>query len=89
MRVISNVYSAAYVEELAAFVELILGERPNPCTPYDALAASLVADAAQLSLRDGGAVVVPDLRRVLDGVAEPPAAVELLAEPVARDGARG
>ncbi|MBG6085269.1 Gfo/Idh/MocA family protein [Zhihengliuella flava] len=82
-------FHAAYVEELAAFVELILGERPNPCTPYDAVAASLVADAAQLSLRDGAAVVVPDLRRVLDGVAEPPAAVELVAESVARDGARG
>ncbi|WP_434617855.1 Gfo/Idh/MocA family protein [Arthrobacter sp. A5] len=46
-------FAAAYVSELAAFVELILGLRPNPCTPRDAVAASKVADAAQESLETG------------------------------------
>jgi myo-inositol 2-dehydrogenase / D-chiro-inositol 1-dehydrogenase len=43
----------AYRSELAAFVELILGERDNPCTPEDAVAASRIADAAQESLETG------------------------------------
>jgi len=34
-------------------VEVILGERGNPCTPEDAVAASRVADAAQESLETG------------------------------------
>jgi myo-inositol 2-dehydrogenase/D-chiro-inositol 1-dehydrogenase len=38
---------------MAAFVELILGRRENPCTPEDAVAASRVADAAQESLATG------------------------------------
>ena len=44
---------AAYRSEMAAFVELILGRRENPCTPEDAVAASRVADAAQESLATG------------------------------------
>jgi myo-inositol 2-dehydrogenase/D-chiro-inositol 1-dehydrogenase len=44
---------------MAAFVELILGGRENPCTPEDALAASRVADAAQESLATGAPVKVP------------------------------
>jgi myo-inositol 2-dehydrogenase/D-chiro-inositol 1-dehydrogenase len=43
---------------MAAFVELILGERENPCTPEDAVAASRVADAAQESLVTGAPVKV-------------------------------
>ncbi|MGP9501151.1 Gfo/Idh/MocA family oxidoreductase [Specibacter sp. AOP5-B1-6] len=46
-------FDAAYRSEMAAFVELILGERENPCTPEDAVAASRVADAAQESLATG------------------------------------
>ncbi|GAB3253279.1 Gfo/Idh/MocA family oxidoreductase [Arthrobacter pigmenti] len=71
----------AYVAELVAFVELILGERDNPCTPFDAVAASLVADAAQLSLVRGESVAVPALRDVLDGRAEPVPAVDLVPSP--------
>ncbi|WP_211881825.1 Gfo/Idh/MocA family protein [Pseudarthrobacter albicanus] len=46
-------FDQAYRSELAAFVELILGERDNPCTPEDAVAASRIADAAQESLETG------------------------------------
>ncbi|MBD1538404.1 Gfo/Idh/MocA family oxidoreductase [Arthrobacter sp. S13_S34] len=51
-------FDAAYRAEMAAFVELILGLRDNPCTPEDAVAASRVADAAQESLRSGSPVRV-------------------------------
>ncbi|SDI03744.1 myo-inositol 2-dehydrogenase / D-chiro-inositol 1-dehydrogenase [Arthrobacter subterraneus] len=46
-------FAQAYREEMAAFVELVLGERENPCTAADAVAASRVADAAQESLVTG------------------------------------
>ena len=46
-------FHQAYRSELAAFVEVILGNRENPCTPEDAVAASRVADAAQASLESG------------------------------------
>lgn len=55
-------FEQAYRAEMAAFVELILGERDNPCTPEDAVAASRVADAAQESLERGAAVTVPGTR---------------------------
>jgi myo-inositol 2-dehydrogenase/D-chiro-inositol 1-dehydrogenase len=51
-------FEAAYRSEMAAFVELILGQRTNPCTPEDAVAASRVADAAQESLESGVTVRV-------------------------------
>jgi len=51
-------FADAYVSELAAFVELIQGLRPNPCTAEDAVAASKVADAAQESLLTGAPVRV-------------------------------
>ncbi|NVM93541.1 Gfo/Idh/MocA family oxidoreductase [Arthrobacter wenxiniae] len=51
-------FAGAYVSELAAFVELIQGLRPNPCTAEDAVAASKVADAAQESLLTGAPVRV-------------------------------
>ena len=43
---------------MVAFVELVMGERENPCTPEDAVAASRVADAAQESLATGVPVKV-------------------------------
>ncbi|MDQ0679902.1 myo-inositol 2-dehydrogenase/D-chiro-inositol 1-dehydrogenase [Arthrobacter pascens] len=52
-RTFAERFDAAYRSEMAAFVELILGRRDNPCTPEDALAASRVADAAQESLATG------------------------------------
>ncbi|MDQ5860906.1 MAG: Gfo/Idh/MocA family oxidoreductase [Actinomycetota bacterium] len=51
-------FDQAYRSEMAAFVELILGQRENPCTPEDAVAASRVADAAQRSLETGVPVKV-------------------------------
>lgn len=51
-------FDQAYRSEMAAFVELVLGERENPCTSEDAVAASRVADAAQESLEKGGPVRV-------------------------------
>jgi myo-inositol 2-dehydrogenase / D-chiro-inositol 1-dehydrogenase len=52
-RTFAERFDQAYRSEMAAFVELILGERKNPCTPEDAVAASRVADAAQASLEGG------------------------------------
>ena len=51
-------FDQAYRSEMAAFVELTQGQRENPCTPEDAVAASRVADAAQESLLAGRAVEV-------------------------------
>ncbi|WP_461189248.1 Gfo/Idh/MocA family protein [Arthrobacter sp. Z4-13] len=52
-RTFAQRFDAAYRAEMAAFVELILGLRGNPCTPEDAIMASRVADAAQESLASG------------------------------------
>jgi myo-inositol 2-dehydrogenase / D-chiro-inositol 1-dehydrogenase len=52
-------FAVAYRAEAQAFVELVRGERDNPCTPEEAVAASRVADAAQESLRTGRPVRVP------------------------------
>lgn len=51
-------FDDAYRAELVAFIEYVLGERDNPCSPWDAVAASRVADAAQESLRTGAPVSV-------------------------------
>ncbi len=51
-------FEQAYRAELEAFVQLVLGQRANPCTPEDAVAASRVADAALESLQTGAAVRV-------------------------------
>ena len=52
-RTFAERFDQAYRSEMAAFVELVLGERDNPCTPEDAVATSRVADAAQESLASG------------------------------------
>jgi myo-inositol 2-dehydrogenase / D-chiro-inositol 1-dehydrogenase len=49
-------FRAAFAAELAAFLEVAQGRRPSPCTGEEALAAQLVADAAELSRREGRAV---------------------------------
>ena len=51
-------FDQAYRSEMVAFVELVMGQRENPCTPEDAVAASRVADAAQESLVTGAPVRV-------------------------------
>lgn len=57
-RTFAERFAPAYRAEMVAFVELILGLRPNPCPPEDAVAAARVADAAQESLRTGTPVLV-------------------------------
>ncbi|MEH0111114.1 Gfo/Idh/MocA family oxidoreductase [Tersicoccus sp. MR15.9] len=52
-RTFAERFAGAYRNELAAFVEVVLGERDNPCPPDEAVAASRVADAAQASLASG------------------------------------
>jgi myo-inositol 2-dehydrogenase/D-chiro-inositol 1-dehydrogenase len=52
-------FAQAYRDQMVAFLELIRGERPNPCTPEEAVAASVVADAAQASLASGQPEYVP------------------------------
>ncbi len=49
-------FRAAYVAELTAFIAVVAGARPVPCTVRDALAAFRVADACDRSLRDGRVV---------------------------------
>ncbi|HSU71592.1 MAG TPA: Gfo/Idh/MocA family oxidoreductase [Micrococcaceae bacterium] len=58
-RTFAERFEQAYRSELMAFVELILGLRPNPCSAAEAVAASKVADAAQESLETGVPVKVP------------------------------
>ncbi|MEU8702238.1 Gfo/Idh/MocA family oxidoreductase [Streptomyces sp. NPDC048680] len=48
----------AYAAELMAFTEVAAGTRPSPCTGDDALAALLVAEAADRSCRTGRPVRV-------------------------------
>ncbi|MEX5299227.1 Gfo/Idh/MocA family oxidoreductase [Kocuria sp. CPCC 205292] len=54
-------FAEAYRREMAAFVQVLRGEIPSPCTARDAVAASRVADAAQRSLETGAAVRVEPL----------------------------
>ena len=54
-------FHRAYRDEIAAFLELVAGRRPNPCTMADSVAAAVVADAAQESLQTGAPVTLaPD-----------------------------
>ncbi len=48
-------FAEAYRAEIRAFVQLARGEGPNPCPAAEAVDASRVADAAQLSLETGRA----------------------------------
>jgi len=49
-------FRAAFSAELAAFLDTARGRQPSRCTGEEALAAQLVADAAELSRREGRAV---------------------------------
>lgn len=52
----------AYVAELRAFTDLAAGRVENPCTAEEALEAMLVAEAADLSRREGRPVRVEEVR---------------------------
>lgn len=54
-------FKDAYTAELTAFTEVAAGTRPSPCTGADALAAVLVAEAADRSLRSGRPVRVAEV----------------------------
>ncbi|MCX4987612.1 MULTISPECIES: Gfo/Idh/MocA family oxidoreductase [unclassified Streptomyces] len=49
-------FGPAYEAELAAFVEVVRGERPNPCDGREALEALRIAEACELSRRERRAV---------------------------------
>lgn len=51
----------AYVAELAAFTELVAGRAPSRCTPRDALAASQIAEACELSRAQRRQVAVAEV----------------------------
>jgi len=51
----------AFRAELAAFTEVVAGKRPSPCTVADAVAASLVAEAATRSRREHRPVRVDEV----------------------------
>ncbi|HVL83919.1 MAG TPA: Gfo/Idh/MocA family oxidoreductase [Pseudonocardia sp.] len=54
--------AAAFRAELAAFVEVVAGTRPSPCTVDDALETSWVAEAATVSLHEHRPVRVAEVR---------------------------
>lgn len=55
-------FAAAYETELAAFLDVAAGTIDSPCTPRDALEALYVAEAADLSRREGRVVHLQELR---------------------------
>jgi myo-inositol 2-dehydrogenase / D-chiro-inositol 1-dehydrogenase len=51
-------FQAAYVAEIAAFCEVAAGRAPSPCAGEEALAALLIAEAAEQSRKSGRPVEV-------------------------------
>jgi myo-inositol 2-dehydrogenase / D-chiro-inositol 1-dehydrogenase len=54
-------FEQAYRAEFAAFIQVVRGERPSPCTAADGLAALRVAEAATLSLHEHRPVRVEEI----------------------------
>jgi len=54
-------FTPAYIAEINAFVEVAKGVAPSPCTVEDALAALYVAEAADLSMREGRRVEIEEV----------------------------
>lgn len=55
-------FADAYRAELAAFIEVVTGARPSPCTVEDALEAGWIAEACTLSLREHRPVTIAEVR---------------------------
>ena len=55
-------FEQAYRAEMDAFVDVAFGRRPSPCTPEDARAALVVAEACGASVRIGGPAQVDEHR---------------------------
>ncbi|MDQ3615480.1 MAG: Gfo/Idh/MocA family oxidoreductase [Actinomycetota bacterium] len=56
-------FTPAYVAEMYAFVRVAKNSAPSPCTVDDALAALYVAEAADLSMRQGRRVEVEEVAK--------------------------
>ncbi|NDU75474.1 Gfo/Idh/MocA family oxidoreductase [Actinomadura sp. DSM 109109] len=56
-------FSDAYDAELRAFADVVAGRRANPCPPEEALEAFYLAEACELSMREGRMVGVEEVRR--------------------------
>jgi myo-inositol 2-dehydrogenase / D-chiro-inositol 1-dehydrogenase len=56
-------FGAAYVAELAAFIDVAAGRAASPCTPEDALETSYVAEACELSRHRRQPVLVAEVRQ--------------------------
>jgi len=54
-------FRAAFTAETSAFVDVVRGERANPCTPQDARAALAAALACEMSARQGRVVEVAEI----------------------------
>jgi myo-inositol 2-dehydrogenase/D-chiro-inositol 1-dehydrogenase len=55
-------FAAAFQAELAAFTEVVAGQRRSPCTVADALEASWIAEACTLSLHEHRPVTMEEVR---------------------------
>ncbi|GAA4242036.1 Gfo/Idh/MocA family oxidoreductase [Actinomadura meridiana] len=56
-------FADAYDAELRAFLDVVAGRRGNPCPPEEALEAFYLAEACELSLREGRTVGTDEVRR--------------------------
>ncbi|MFF4801276.1 Gfo/Idh/MocA family oxidoreductase [Streptomyces sp. NPDC001351] len=54
-------FGPAYEAELAAFVEVVLGRRPNPCDGREALQALRIAEACEVSRRERRQVALAEI----------------------------
>ncbi|MDV7197454.1 Gfo/Idh/MocA family oxidoreductase [Rhodococcus kroppenstedtii] len=55
-------FAESYRAELAAFLDVVAGRRPSPCTPADALEVAWIAEAAAASLRRSAPVTLEEVR---------------------------
>ncbi|MET9487567.1 Gfo/Idh/MocA family oxidoreductase [Nocardia sp. NPDC006630] len=55
-------FHGAYVEELTTFVGVATGQAANPCPPGEALQAFYIAEACELSRREGRPVRIAEVR---------------------------
>jgi len=58
-------FADAFRASLAAFTEVVAGQRPSPCTIEDALETGWVAEAAALSLGEHRPVHIDEVRTPL------------------------
>lgn len=56
-------FTPAYLAEMNAFIDVVKGHAPSPCTAEDALAALHIAEAADLSLREGRRVELAEVTK--------------------------